>query len=494
MKKYIKHLLITTIVASVIVSPLLSSSAVQAAPQILAQPLKQTATCWAWIICGFGGGGGGGGGSFGGATSKPKPKKQCTDCGLLGARLELPTINLTDEQKDKVHGLLEADVAAAEAEAKKLNKALSQAEAAYEEAKKLCKKMTGACRQEVNALARKVRTLKINLAKKEVSVDEAIVAAAKFKALENRQAYEQALKNYQNAKTEAGKKIALTALTLALSRHNTANSGLSVAQQQLLSSRESLNRWYGILPSDPRSKSFALVQEGYVSKTISKTDCSHLGRAWIPGNGCARNGAQKDTKGAGFCHNAGDTYVVAEPNDYCKSGNASVDKAREALATSGAIMQRAPITVGSSGVVGLLTSGTKNDDYAKECESSGYTRFYAKMCNGQCVSFVKFRLVKSGVLPQKFVALGDGKYVTGTLGGMGHKVDRTPAVGSVFSRQSGGGGSGHTGIVSKVYSDGSIEVEDYNQVAKATYGHYKVSAAAVQSGDYSFAHVETAVK
>jgi len=138
------------------------------------------------------------------------------------------------------------------------------------------------------------------------------------------------------------------------------------------------------------------------------------------------------------------------------------------------------------------------DDYKTECD--GYHSKYgdALKCNGQCVQFVKFRLVKHGVLP-KPVSLGaGGKDVVGALGGLGYKVDTTPAVHSVMSVPKGGvidGVSyGHTAMVSKVNADGSIVVEEYNYTNSLQYDTRVITAAQIKADGITFAHTEVDYK
>jgi len=143
------------------------------------------------------------------------------------------------------------------------------------------------------------------------------------------------------------------------------------------------------------------------------------------------------------------------------------------------------IDTGESGGVGADIDG---DDYAVECGK--YTS-----CTGECVDFVKFRLLKHGVSKYKGGSLGNGRYVVGTLGELGYKVDTTPAVHSVFSTShTSNPAAGHTGMVSQVNADGSIVVEEYNFANPHHYGIRKISAADLKAGGYTFAHTEVDYK
>lgn len=135
-------------------------------------------------------------------------------------------------------------------------------------------------------------------------------------------------------------------------------------------------------------------------------------------------------------------------------------------------------------------SNIGGDDYAREC--SKYLA--AGDCTGECVGFVKFRLVKHGVIrPQ---SLGNGGSVTATLRGLGFKVDTTPAVNSVMSLRHNS--VGHTAMVSQVNKDGSIIVEEYNWPGGHKYGKRTISAATLNDyrhrGILSFAHTEVKYK
>lgn len=136
---------------------------------------------------------------------------------------------------------------------------------------------------------------------------------------------------------------------------------------------------------------------------------------------------------------------------------------------------------------GGVGSNVKGDDYAKEC---GRYRSKGVNCGGQCVDFVKFRLIKNGAFNGG--SLGDGKFVVGNLGRLGYKVDRIPAVNSVFSTsQTSTPQWGHAGMVSAVNPDGSIVVEEYNFGNPLKYGSRTVSKKEYLAKGYTFAHTET---
>lgn len=127
------------------------------------------------------------------------------------------------------------------------------------------------------------------------------------------------------------------------------------------------------------------------------------------------------------------------------------------------------------------------DDYKAECSKYAY-------CTKQCVDFVLFRLVKHGVLPGK-QKLGNGKDVVGTLGGLGFKVDTTPAVHAVMSTSHTSHPSlGHTAIVSQVNADGSIVVEEYNYAKPLKYSTRTITAAQIKADGMTFAHTESKYK
>jgi surface antigen len=146
-------------------------------------------------------------------------------------------------------------------------------------------------------------------------------------------------------------------------------------------------------------------------------------------------------------------------------------------------------TGGQGQTPGTTTPGgsVDGDDYKTECSKYAY-------CTKQCVDFVLFRLVKHGVLPGK-QTMGDGKEVAGNLGKqLGVTVNTTPAVHAVMSSAVGGGGYGHTAIVSKVNSDGSFVVEEYNFQNEKAYGTRTITADQIASQKLTFAHVEGSYK
>lgn len=155
----------------------------------------------------------------------------------------------------------------------------------------------------------------------------------------------------------------------------------------------------------------------------------------------------------------------------------------------------AQVTVPSSetGGAGAVGGQVIGDDYAAECAKT----IGASNCTGQCVAFVKFRLVKHGVISVQ--PLGDGGDVTSTLRGLGFKVDTTPAVNSVMSLRHNS--TGHAAMVSKVNADGSIVVEEYNWPDGLKYGSRTISKATLDryrnypgGSIVSFAHTETKYK
>jgi surface antigen len=141
---------------------------------------------------------------------------------------------------------------------------------------------------------------------------------------------------------------------------------------------------------------------------------------------------------------------------------------------------------------GTASAGTAQmkDDYASECGKYG-------VCGGQCVDFVKFRLLKHGTR-YKGGPLGNGADVARNLGTRyGYKVDNKPAVNAVVSWPAGGvPGSGansqygHTAMVSRINSDGSIVVEEYNYAIPLGYGVRKIPASAVKLLTYAHTEVD----
>lgn len=130
------------------------------------------------------------------------------------------------------------------------------------------------------------------------------------------------------------------------------------------------------------------------------------------------------------------------------------------------------------------------DDFGQACKSGNSL---GAPCDGQCVSFVKYRL-KKHIDKNKFGTLGSGGVVTRTLSNppYNYKKDTIPAVNSVFSSDNSTG-TGHTGMVSKVNADGSIVVEEYNITPKK-YGTRTISVAKQRSMHFTFAHTEVDYK
>ena len=140
-----------------------------------------------------------------------------------------------------------------------------------------------------------------------------------------------------------------------------------------------------------------------------------------------------------------------------------------------------------SATPGAPGSDVVGNDYAGECVAL----IGARACTEECVAFVKFRLVKHGVL-KTAISLGNGKEVTSTLGRLGFEVNRTPAVHSVFSTSATSTPQwGHTGMVSAVNPDGSIVVEEYNFAVDHGYGKRTLTKKQYTDAGYTFAHTET---
>ena len=134
---------------------------------------------------------------------------------------------------------------------------------------------------------------------------------------------------------------------------------------------------------------------------------------------------------------------------------------------------------------GSATGGAvQGDDYANGGCQSLLSSF---SCTNQCVAFIKFRLVKHGVIKEQ--SLGNGRYVVGNLGRLGLETGKTPRVNSVFSTSATSTPQyGHTGMVSKVNADGSIVVEEYNFLNPLAYGTRTVSKQEYTSKNYTFAY------
>lgn len=132
---------------------------------------------------------------------------------------------------------------------------------------------------------------------------------------------------------------------------------------------------------------------------------------------------------------------------------------------------------------------TTGDDYKTECSKYLNNGYY---CPGlryayNCTAFVNFRLAKHGVIGAEDIVGGSGSKIVTSLAAKGFRTGKTPQVNAVFSTSRGGGGNGHTGMVSKVNSDGSIVIEEYNYTNKNAYGTRTLQKGSYD--DFTFAYV-----
>lgn len=156
---------------------------------------------------------------------------------------------------------------------------------------------------------------------------------------------------------------------------------------------------------------------------------------------------------------------------------------------------------GSSGVAGIGTGSGKGDDYPQaqkdlpvdSVDPWGYL-------TGECVSFVAWRMnVQMGWKPgdpwkfsasapamdgRPFGLLGSAVTWEGNLISHGYKSDSIPAPGAIawWDAYSSAGGIttgeyGHVAVVSKVYDDGTIDIEQYNEGNRHQYSTMHLSAS-----------------
>lgn len=137
---------------------------------------------------------------------------------------------------------------------------------------------------------------------------------------------------------------------------------------------------------------------------------------------------------------------------------------------------------------GSITPGGSigGDDYKTECKPDyGGVNFID--CSNQCVDFVLFRLAKHGI---KYTAgSANGGQLVNQLKTMKYTVNKTPAVNSVLSG-TWRNPVGHTAMVSKVNSDGSFEVEEYNFNNPLHYGTRTLKPSDIATYSITFAHTE----
>ncbi len=166
----------------------------------------------------------------------------------------------------------------------------------------------------------------------------------------------------------------------------------------------------------------------------------------------------------------------------------------------------APVYVTLSLPAGPAKVGTSvmGDDY-KGCSAT-----YG-ICGGQCVDFVKFRLVKH-VSKYHGEPMGNGDVFAASIGrALGYKVDHAAAVYSVVSWPAGGveadndapgkpgyksdegehanSSAGHVAMVAEVKADGSIVVEEYN-VNPGQYGTRTIPANVAKLLTYAHTEVD----
>ena len=109
------------------------------------------------------------------------------------------------------------------------------------------------------------------------------------------------------------------------------------------------------------------------------------------------------------------------------------------------------------------------DTYGPACTGQGGST-YGVACTGQCVDYVEYMLNKTYDSPGKYTSFGTGAaVVSGLITRYGFKPDSTAQVGDVVSWPPYGvpGGktsssAGHTAVVIKTSTDGSIVVAEYN--------------------------------
>jgi len=144
--------------------------------------------------------------------------------------------------------------------------------------------------------------------------------------------------------------------------------------------------------------------------------------------------------------------------------------------------------VGDSGPGGSV----EGDDYVKDCSKYLKNGYY---CPGlrydyQCTAFVNFRLAKHGVIKSTDIVGGSGKDIVGTLHSQfGFRTGKIAQVNSVFSTShTSNPSAGHTGMVSKVNTDGSIVIEEYNYSNPRAYGTRTLTKKQYQDAGFTFAY------
>lgn len=147
-------------------------------------------------------------------------------------------------------------------------------------------------------------------------------------------------------------------------------------------------------------------------------------------------------------------------------------------------------TLGSSrGVAYDLPQGTVVDDYPW----LSYARTYlgGNTTNArQCVGFALWRLDNRSRLAvnttltklSRAYRMAGARDLDNAAVKAGYRVDRVPAVGSLAQWEAGVGGAGsagHVGYVARVYSDGTVVVEEYNGARKLAYGVRRVKVSTI---------------
>lgn len=105
-----------------------------------------------------------------------------------------------------------------------------------------------------------------------------------------------------------------------------------------------------------------------------------------------------------------------------------------------------------------------SEAFEDELEAVGWQKGWA-----WCMLFVRLCIKKDPVLFEKVKHLVNPSVLRTlqNLMGSGYSLSRTPVVGSICIMQNGQSAQGHTGIVSKVYPDGTFDLIEGNASAKA---------------------------
>jgi len=151
----------------------------------------------------------------------------------------------------------------------------------------------------------------------------------------------------------------------------------------------------------------------------------------------------------------------------------------------------------AAGLLGPAAQGAAaagRDDYPYRSDTTGAADPWG-FTKRQCVSFTAFRLAQHGVRLRNATQHWGSAYTWNNAARrLGHRVDHHPAVGAVAQWDEGersayyspgstrpngtltAGPAGHVAYVTRVYADGSVQLEQYNLGSSRAYSTMRAKA------------------